>query len=73
MIDGYDPPKPNEHLLIKIAVVIGNASMTTIDESGCRTELDSHANMCVLGKQCYVLSQSGKSVDVDAFTESAEV
>ena len=50
MIDGYDPPKPNKHILMKIAVVIGNASMTSADESGGRTELDSHANMCVLGK-----------------------
>ena len=56
MIDGYDPPKPNEHLLTKIAVMIGNDSMTTTDESGGRTELDSHANMCVLGKKCYILS-----------------
>ena len=56
---------------MKIAVVIDNASITTADESEGRTELDSHANMCVLGKQCYVLSQSGKSVDVGAFTESA--
>ena len=72
MIDGYDPPKPNEHPLMKIAVVIGNASMATADESGGRTELDSHVNiMCVLGKQCYVLSQSGKSVNVGTFTESA--
>ena len=44
MIDGYDPPKMNDHLLVKIAVVIGNASMTTIDEGRGRTELDSHAN-----------------------------
>ena len=71
MIDGYDPPKPNEHILTKIAVVIGNTSTTSADESGSRIELDSHANMCVLGKQCYVLSKSGKSVDVGAFTESA--
>ena len=72
MIEGYDPLEPNEHLLMKIAAMIGNASLTNIaDEGGGRTELDSHANMCVLGKQCYVLSQSGKSVDVGAFTESA--
>ena len=71
MIDSYDPPEPNEHLLMKIAAVIGNVSPTNIaDEGGGRTELDSHANMCILGKQCYVLSQSGKSVDVEAFTES---
>ena len=58
MIEGYDPPKPNEHLLMKIAVVIGDASLTSADESGGNTELDSHANMCVLGKQCQILSKS---------------
>ena len=65
MIDGYDPPKPNEHLLMKIAAVIGKALLTnTADEGGGCTELDSHANMCVLGRQCCILSRSGKSVDV---------
>ena len=70
MIEGYDPPKPNKHLLMKIAVVIGDASLTGAGENGGNTELDSHANMCVLGKQCQVLSESGRSVDVGAFTES---
>ena len=72
MIDGYNPPVPNGHLVMKIAAVIGDASLTNnVDENGGRTELDSHANMCVLGKQCYIISRSGKSVDVGAFTESA--
>ena len=73
MIDGYDPLVPNGHLVMKIAAVIGDTSLTNdVGENGSCTELDSHANnMCVLGKQCYVLSCSGKSVDVGAFTESA--
>ena len=59
MIDGYDLPEPNNHILMKMATVIGNASLTNIaDEGGGHTELDSHANMCVLGK----------SVDVGVFT-----
>ena len=32
-----------------------------------RTELDSHDKMCVLGKHCYILSESGKNIDVAAF------
>ena len=57
MIDGYDPPEPNEHILMKIAVVIGNVSLTNIaDEGRDRTELDNYANICVLGRQCYILS-----------------
>ena len=71
MIDGYNPPAPNYHLLMKVLAVIGNASLTNnVDEGRSCTELDNHANICVLGKQSYVLSQSGKSVDVGAFTES---
>ena len=71
IIDGYDPPTPNDHLLTKIAAVIGNTLLTNIaDEGGGRTELDIHGNMCVLRRQYCILSQSGKSVDVGAFTES---
>ena len=44
MIEGYDWPIPNEHLLMKIVVVIGDALLTRADESGGNTELNSHAN-----------------------------
>ena len=42
--------------------------------SESRTELDSHANMCVLGKHCYVLSdlEMAQTVSVVAFSDSAE-
>ena len=33
-----------------------------------RTELDSHANMAVVGKHCYILSESGKTTDVQPFS-----
>ena len=33
-----------------------------------RTELDSHANMPVIGKNVYVLSKIGETVDVAHFT-----
>ena len=38
-----------------------------------RTELDSHANMCVLGKHCYLLTEleTAQTVSVGAFSESA--
>ena len=36
-----------------------------------RTELDSHANFCVAAKHCYIISRSGKTVDVLAFSEDA--
>ena len=33
-----------------------------------RTETDSHANMAVLGRSCFVFEQSGKTCDVSAFS-----
>ena len=35
-----------------------------------KTELDSHANMIVLGQECFVFEWSGKSCSVNPFTES---
>ena len=32
-----------------------------------RTELDSHANMPVIGQHCYVIFDTGKIADVNAF------
>ena len=33
-----------------------------------RTELDSHANMPVVGKHAYIIAETGKKVDVSPFT-----
>ena len=33
-----------------------------------RTELDSHANMAVIGKHAYIIAETGKKVDVSPFT-----
>ena len=41
--------------------------MEDMDESS-RTELDSHANMSVIGKNTYILSKIGEAVDVAPFT-----
>lgn len=35
-----------------------------------RTELDSHANMCVFGSDCFVFEWSGKTCSVTPFTDS---
>ena len=51
MIEGWDPPVPNGYLLYRIAATIakvGNASVNDQLGSEGRTELDSHAYMCVL-------------------------
>ena len=63
-------PKLSLHLqsLISTALVdLCNISVLRGEELS-RTELDSHANMPVVGRNSYVISNSGKTADVNAFT-----
>ena len=76
MIDGWDPPIINHYLSYRISAAvaqIGNASVDDYFGGGFHTELDSHANMCVLGKHCYLLSElsTARTVQVAAFSDSA--
>ena len=76
MIEGWDPPCPNEYVRFRIAAAIaqiGNASVNSYLLGNGRTELDSHANMCLLGKHCSLLSElnSARTVNVGAFSDSA--
>ena len=41
---------------------------TTSEKNESRTELDSHANMPVVGCNCYIISNTGKIADVNPFT-----
>ena len=69
LVEGWDPPNyptPNIRLIAKIASMIKSRST-----GQGRTELDSHANMMVFGNNCEVISLSGKTVEVGAFSESA--
>ena len=46
-----------------------NAEEMMNDESEMiQTELNSHANMIVIGKHCHVLAKTGRHVDVNPFT-----
>lgn len=76
MIEGWDPPIISHYLSYRIAAAvaqIGNASVNDQFGGGFRTELDSHANMCVLGKHCLLLSElsTAQTVHVGAFSDSA--
>ena len=57
---------PNVHLSTIIMASLEEDGPTTEWES--RTELDSHANMPVVGKYCHVIQNTGKSVDMNPFT-----
>ena len=66
-IEGWDPPvKVNltNTLKSRIASLVEGEN----DSKG-RTVLDSHANMVVVGKHCWVISRSKQSVDVSAFAD----
>ena len=41
-----------------------------LTEQDPRTELDSHADMVVLGQNCFAFEQSGKTCTVKPFTDS---
>ena len=72
-IEGWDPPpplaewKPNNHLKVKIAsCIIGSVGGGNLVST---TELDSHANMCVFGINCWIAARTGCSIDVGSFAE----
>ena len=75
MIEGWDPPIISHYLSYRIAATaaqIGNASVDDQFRGGVCTELDSHANMCVLGKHYYLLSElsTAQTVHVGVFSDS---
>ena len=62
--NGLDPP--NEHILALVEA-LSNPSETTMEDP--KTELDSHANIIVLGKHFFVFEWSGKSCTVNTFND----
>lgn len=68
--------RPNAHTASLVLVAsMEMSSNESVDpgeeqEQACssRTELDSHANMPVVGRHCYVLQRTGRSADVSAFS-----
>ena len=43
------------------------------DDQTCLTELDSHANMIVIGKHFLEINDSGKTAHVDSFSKDARI
>jgi hypothetical protein len=67
-----DTIRPNAHICGLVArqasAAVSALGATPHNETSGRTDLDSHANMVVLGKDCFILSQTGLQADVNAFT-----
>ena len=51
-----------------VASAIDEDDMEIEDDQFPRTDLDSHANMCVAGKNAVILRDTGKKADVSPFT-----
>ena len=51
-----------------VGAVSYDADAMGIKATGSRTELDSHANMPVVGANAYVLADSGKNIEVNLYT-----
>ena len=77
----WDPSGPDvqnikiHHDIYSLLTVtdINVAEMDAVDDDldevgGSRTELDSHANMPVVGRHAYIISKTGKTADVSPFT-----
>ena len=50
------------------STILEGSEITQDANESSRTELDSHANMPVIGKNAYILSKIGETVDVAPFT-----
>ncbi len=61
----------NEHTFNTIISSISNYTPDKLSTIS-RTELDSHANMAVLGNNCFIFENTGKTCDVSAFSPNIE-
>jgi hypothetical protein len=55
---------------LMVSAVDDSDETTDIDEQDSRTELDSHANMPVVGRNAYIISDTGRVADVNAFSST---
>ena len=60
---------PNQHLIVRInSIIVATASTINGNIPDPRSDLDSHANMLVFGKKCFIFdSVHGYNVDVAPF------
>ena len=67
-------PSMNSHVLkiIRGAISASHSLVEGEIPADGRTDLDSHANMCVLGRQAVAISESGRYAEVNAFSPDIE-
>ena len=62
--------EPNEHLIERMMTSISSSGDNVCLESS--TELDSYANMVVIGKQAFIFNHSDQYTNVRAFTDEVK-
>ena len=65
---GYITIKSNRLYSITLAAADCTNDAMVDDSNESRTELDSHANMPVVGKNAYIVAETGRTVDISPFT-----
>ena len=65
-MNSYTYSRVYQHMMVSSIDVSEETSVTS------RTELDSHANMPVVGRNAYVISDTGRIADVNPFTPDYE-
>jgi hypothetical protein len=68
---------PNNHVSVLVATAMIAAAnddddSMSIDDEKSRTELDSHANMVVVGRHALIISNTGRTAEVSPFTPDYE-
>ena len=56
------------HSIYSLIATIMDVDVTEEDQKESRTELDSHANMPVVGRHAFIIAKTGRIADVNAFT-----
>ena len=64
----HNTPKPNAHVCSLLVASMADSDEDNAEGSESRTELDTHANMPVVGRNALVVAETGKLVDVNPFT-----
>ena len=51
-----------------VSAIDVSEEVNAMEEEDSRTELDSHANMPVVGRNAYIISDTGRIADMNLFT-----
>ena len=62
-------PKMNSYLQRQIRICSVHSSDDAVSGQMVRSDFDSDANVIIFGKECYIISRSGRYEEVNAFSQ----